>query len=105
MGLNTPTSVVVANREFEAWFIAASTSLGGMHGISENISPHQSPDSVRGAKEWLTKQMPRGYSYRETIHQAAFARSIDLKAAQSSRSFRKFYKEIELLVKALEATP
>ena len=49
-------SVVFANREYEAWFLAAARSLDGVRGfrIDENVPD---PDSIRGAKEWLKKGM------------------------------------------------
>lgn len=85
-------SVVIANREFEAWFIAAAHSLDGHRGF-------RAPKVVvnaevpRDAKGWLRSHIDGG-TYREVLDQAAFAAAIDLQQAfDNSRSFRKLCKE------------
>ena len=83
-------SVVCANREFEAWFIASAESLSGRRGllVAAGDSPRD-PDAIRGAKEWLSGRIVEG-RYRETTDQPAFAAVMDLELArQRSRSFRK----------------
>lgn len=88
-------SVVCANREFEAWFLAAAESLDGRRGLRvlPNESP-QEPDVVRGAKEWLSHRMVDG-RYRATTDQAAFAATFDLGVARErSRSFRKLWSRL-----------
>ena len=83
-------SVVCANREFEAWFLASAESLSGRRGllVAEGESPSD-PDAIRGAKEWLSGRIANG-RYRETTDQPAFSALIDLEVARRrSRSFRK----------------
>lgn len=85
---NRKVSVVLANREYEAWFIASATSLDGKRGF---VMPDKVPDaeSIRGAKQWLSKQIPRG-AYHEVVDQPAYSQLIDLDLAhKNSRSFRK----------------
>lgn len=87
-------SVVCANREFEAWFLASAESLSGKRGlfVADGDSP-QDPDSIRGAKEWLSRRIVEG-RYRETTDQPAFAAVMDLELARGrSRSFRKMCAE------------
>jgi hypothetical protein len=83
-------SVVLANREFEAWFLASASTLNGRRGLSvleEEIPPE--PDTVRGAKEWISRRIKDG-RYRETTDQPAFSALIDIDLAHArSRSFRK----------------
>ena len=55
-----PISVVVAKREYEAWFLAATESLRGAHRLPQNLPSPPDPESIRGAKEWLTRHMPAG---------------------------------------------
>ena len=85
-----PVSVVCANREFEAWFLASAESLDGRRGLT--LVPRDvpaDPDAIRGAKEWLSRRITDG-RYRETTDQPAFAATMDLEAARSrSRSFKK----------------
>lgn len=85
-----PISVVCANREFEAWFLASAESLDGRRGLKVAARDIPAdPDAVRGAKEWLSRRITAG-RYRETTDQPAFAATMDLEAARSrSRSFRK----------------
>ena len=40
---DVPISVVLANREFEAWFIAAAESLAGTHGFPADLTPPLTP--------------------------------------------------------------
>lgn len=85
-------SVVIANREFEAWFIAAAHSLDGHRGfrVPEEVVDAEVP---RDAKGWLSDHIDGG-AYRTVLDQAAFAATIDLQQAfDNSRSFRKLCKE------------
>ena len=96
-------SVVIANREYEAWFVAAAKSLAGHRGLKEDLVAPADPESIRGAKEWLTAQMAPSRSYSETRHQAAYSALMDLSEARRTRSFRKLEKDLtELLASQRE---
>lgn len=90
---------VLANKEFEAWFLAAASSLAGYGGIDESIARPSDPEAVRDAKGWLSARMPRGRPYRETLHQAAFTAVFDLDAARSASSFDKLWRDVESLIR------
>lgn len=84
-------SVVLANREYEAWFIAAAKSLQGHQGF-QNKKPMDA-EVPRNAKGWVADCLPHG-KYREIIHQPAFSARMDLQQAfDGSRSFRKLCSE------------
>lgn len=86
-------SVVLANREYEAWFIAAAASLDGKRGFALKGTKLPDPEAVRGAKEWMNERIPQG-RYRETTDQAGFCGVMDLDlASKRSRSFRKLCSE------------
>ncbi|MEV4093232.1 DUF4276 family protein [Streptosporangium saharense] len=51
-------SVVLACREFEAWFLAAAESLSGHRGLADPLLPPPNPEGIRGAKEWLSARSP-----------------------------------------------
>jgi len=86
-------SVVLANREFEAWFIAAAHSLQGFRGFSLAPDEYMQAEIPRNAKGWMRKHM-QGGTYSEILDQPAFAARIDLQQAfKNSRSFRKLCKE------------
>jgi uncharacterized protein DUF4276 len=99
-----PAEVVIAHREYEAWFLAALESLRGRRGIREDARSHPRPESVRGAKETLEASMVRGAKYIEKIHQPAFTALFDLAAAyRSCRSFRRMAKAFGALAAAAGA--
>lgn len=86
-------SVVLANREFEAWFIAAAQSLHGARGFSVVPDERIEAEIPRNAKGWMRERM-QGGAYSEILDQPAFAARIDLRQAfDNSRSFRKLCKE------------
>lgn len=86
-------SVVLANREFEAWFIAGAESLNGQRGFTPPRGMNRHPETIRGAKEWLSANMVSG-KYRETTDQPAFSARIDIPmVCENSRSFRKLCSE------------
>ncbi len=86
-------SVVLAKREYEAWFLASADSLDGKRGLSLDDAVAVDPEVPRDAKGWLSKHMPSG-RYREVTDQPAFSAVMDLQEARKrSRSFRKLCSE------------
>jgi hypothetical protein len=93
-------SIVIPRFEFEAWFLAAARSLSGKRGLREGLTPPDDPEGIRGAKEWLSRNMVPGRKYKETVDQAALVQAMDLRAAQSCKSFERLCREIERLVRS-----
>jgi len=90
---DTPCSVVMANREYEAWFLASIETLRGKAGILPEAVSHPEPEIPRDAKGALELLMPYGASYSPTIDQAALTAHLDLESAyRSCRSFRKLVR-------------
>lgn len=88
--------VVVACREFEAWFLAAAPSLAPHPSLRE--SPHfdGDPESPRDAKGRLEDLMIE--QYRPTLHQARLASLMSLDvASERSRSFRRLVSAVSEL--------
>lgn len=93
-------SVVLANREYEAWFIASAETLDGSRGF-RLAGELPEADSIRGAKQWISKRIAQG-AYHEVLDQPAFSAKIDLSLArQRSRSFEKLCTDWEANVQAL----
>lgn len=92
-------AVVAANREYEAWFLAAARSLRGARGLAEDLEPPPDPESVRDAKGWLAHHTPRGFSYKPTIDQPALTQIFELEEAYAARSFRKLVKDVVALAR------
>lgn len=63
-------AVVLPNREFEAWFLAAAPSLAGQHGFLASFLPVANPETPRDCKGLLSKARPSGHPYKETVDQA-----------------------------------
>jgi hypothetical protein len=95
-----PVAVVLAKREFECWLIAAAESLAGYAGLRNDLQAPVDPESIRGAKEWLTERMSGSGSYSPTLHQPALALRFDLGMARRSDSFDKLSRVVEQLVLA-----
>lgn len=90
-----PISVVFANREYEAWFIASASSLHGKRGFVYNETHIPQADTIRNAKGWLGERMAEN-KYREVTDQPAFSAIMDIDQARAnSRSFRKLCSEWE----------
>jgi hypothetical protein len=93
-----PIAVVLAHREFEAWFLASASSIKGVRGLRDEIENHQDPESVRGCKEWLETWMPSALRYSPTADQAALAATFDMTVArQNAPSFDKLWREFEAI--------
>jgi hypothetical protein len=79
---DTPIGIVLPHCEWENWYLAAAESLAGCRGLLPDIAAPEHPESIRGAKEWLTKRMHPGRAYSPTADQAALAASLDLASAK-----------------------
>ncbi|MFG3259880.1 DUF4276 family protein [Streptomyces sp. NPDC048172] len=93
------TAVVLANREFEAWFLAAAPSLGGAAGMPDGLTAPEDSERPRDCKGWLTLHRTDGSPYKPVADQAPLAQVFDLELARAhSPSFRKFCRDIEFLI-------
>jgi hypothetical protein len=96
-----PAAVVLANREYEAWFLASGESLRGKCGLPREFATLVNPEAIRGAKERLSLHM--GRKYNEPHDQPALTTHFAMQQAhQHSRSFRKCYKEIKRLLEEVQ---
>lgn len=83
-----PCAVVMAHREYEAWFLATLPE------------PHPTPEAVRDAKGELADRLDD--RYLPTVDQASWSARFDLSLAhQRCRSFRRLVKAFGELVRAL----
>ncbi|MFI0729775.1 DUF4276 family protein [Streptomyces sp. NPDC021225] len=93
------TAVVLANREFEAWFLASAPSLSGRAGLAEHLEVPANSETLRDCKGRLTHHRRDGVRYRPRVDQAALTDVIDLDLARAnSSSFNKFCRDITYLV-------
>ncbi|MBI4655309.1 MAG: DUF4276 family protein [Elusimicrobia bacterium] len=102
---NIPIFVVLAKMEYETWLLAAAESLRGKSGLPETLVSPLNPENIRGAKEWISDQMPEGQRYTETTDQPAFTELLDMTAARTnSESFDKCYRDIEKMLRELRVS-
>jgi hypothetical protein len=99
-------AVVIANREYEAWFLASIEALRGKATILADAVSHRDPEAPRDAKGELERRMPAGSSYSPTVDQAPLTAHLDLGSAyRSCRSFRKLVGAFGLLATAAGVAP
>lgn len=92
------TVIAVANREFEAWYLAGIESLGGKQGLPNNLTKPSDPEAIRNAKGWLGEHMG---SYSPTIHQEKLAAVLNFEQARSSKSFARFHDRVKTMILTL----
>ena len=99
---NIPCGVVIAHREYEAWFLAAIESLRGYRGVMADAKPHPNPENPRGATEQFEARMQAGASYLKRIDQPKYSAKFSLSDAyRRSRSFRKLASSFGRLVSSM----
>lgn len=97
-----PVSIVLAKREFEAWFLGSLESLRNIRGLSPQATPPERPEEIRDAKGYLSHGMVSRRTYLEVDDQPAFAEKFDLALSrQRCPSFDKFMREVDALLSAL----
>jgi hypothetical protein len=89
--------VVLAKREFEAWFLGSLESLRAEYGLPPGEGLHREPEDIPGAKEHLRELL--GIPYSEVIDQPAMADRFDMDAAREScPSFDKCWRVVQILL-------
>lgn len=87
-------SCVVANVEYETWFVAAASSLGEYLELPAESVPAR-PEDQRAGKAWIQRHF-RGVKYSETVDQPAMTSRMDLALCRErSPSFDKLCRELE----------
>lgn len=91
-------SVVIANWEYESWFVASAESIAQHVGATLGAEVPGNIEAIQNPKVWLERNV-LNRRYRETGDQASFSSVIDVSLArQRSQSFNRFCRELERLV-------
>ncbi len=86
-------------REFETLFLASPEITRDCLGIAPNVHFPENAENIRGAKQWLSRHMPSGSAYKETIHQPILAAQLDVaNLAEKSKSFLHLKMTLERLL-------
>jgi hypothetical protein len=89
---------VVANVEYETWFVAAAESLSAYLHLDPNETLPADPETARIGKGWIEKRF-KGIKYSETVDQPKLTSKLDLTMCRRrSPSFDKLCREIEKFV-------
>lgn len=85
---------VVANVEYETWFVASGDALAGrLRLLPDDQLMIAAPERTRSGKSWIENRF-RGV-YRETVDQRALTAKMDLQACRlRSPSFDKLCREL-----------
>lgn len=108
-GTKYPVVVVIAQCEYEAWFLAildslAGRDLDGRPGLPANtVYADRDVDALVSVKGWLSKHFVGSRQYKETIDQATMTRHLKVASASArSRSFRRLQSAIREAVDAID---
>jgi hypothetical protein len=86
---------VVANVEYETWFVAAAESLSKYLDLRPDTAVPDNPERQRAGKGWIERRF-RGPKYSETQDQPALTAAMDLSLCRRrSASFDKLCREFE----------
>ncbi len=85
---NVPCSVVIAHREYEAWFLAAIESLRGYRGVRDDAETHPNPEGPLCAKGQMEARMHADASYLERIDQPALSARAQCDRSSFCSAFR-----------------
>ena len=109
LGIRFPTVIVVANGEYETWFLASLNTIAGNDlatgpGLPQGLRYENEVEGTRGAKGWLTEHFPKGRPYKEVTDQPAMTRLLDVELVREhSRSFRRLCHAVEQIVEAIDS--
>ena len=86
---------VIANIEYESWFVAAAESLKDYLEFQPNDVLPVNPEQNRLGKAWISRRF-RGVKYSETVDQPKLTARMDLVEARAhSASFDRLCRELE----------
>lgn len=112
LALPFPSAVVLAHREFEAFFLPCLSRMVGRKLVSPEgierpgLLPGSvftgNPESLRGVKEWLSKHMPPGRAYKPTLDQLALARLVDFRMLREANPGLPCFGSLERAVRFLQ---
>lgn len=93
LDLPFPAAVALMYREYETLFLPCVDLMAGRPlvaygaerpGLLEGTRFDGDPESIRGAKEWLSRHFPRGTSYKPTLDQLPLTRMLDFERLRRS---------------------
>ncbi|MGI4788377.1 MAG: DUF4276 family protein [Janthinobacterium lividum] len=108
IGVRFPVVIVIAKCEYETWFLASletvvDAPMESKLDLPIGLTYPGEVEGFAGVKGWITRQLPVGRSYKETMHQTSMTKLINLeRVRQRSRSFRRLCHALEEAVNAID---
>lgn len=95
-----PFKVAFIVKEFEALFLAEQQSTKAVLGIPEDFNFSPNPETIKGAKGEISRALPVGKAYKETVHQEKIAAQLDLNILRNvSSDFRHLERSVLYLAR------
>lgn len=89
------SACVLANVEYESWFVAAAESLSEFLELAPERGIPEDPEGSRCGKAWIQKRF-KATKYSETVDQPRLSAAMDLTLCRRrSPSFDKLCRELE----------
>jgi len=97
-----PIAFAFLVKEFEALFLHDEAATRRVFtDISKQVVFPEQPESIRGAKEWLSGKRPKGMAYKESVHQEKIAAHLDIDLLrQRSSDFAHLERSLLKLIDA-----
>ena len=101
---NWPFKIAFLVKEYESLFLAETQAARKVLVIPADTGFPDNPETIRDAKGWLSNALPKGSSYKPTVHQAKITAHLKFeKLREISSDFR--HLENALLHLARTGTP
>lgn len=98
-----PIRIAFLTKEYETLFLHDENATRAVFtDIPKQASFPAQPETIRGAKEWLSKQRPSGMAYKETVHQQKITAHLNL---QTLRERSADFAHLERAVLQLIGSP
>ena len=86
---NWPFKIAFLVKEFESLFLAETQAATNVLALPPNTEFPDIPETIRDTKGWLSKALPKGSSYKPTVHQAKITAHLNFeKLRETSSDFR-----------------
>ncbi len=93
--VGSASACIVADKEFETWFVAAAESLSRYLALPNDFAPITAPESAGLGKAWIKRHF-KGMRYSETIDQPKLTAAMDLTLCRTRcKSFDKLCRVLE----------
>lgn len=97
-----PIRIAFLTKEYETLFLHDENATRAVFSdIPKQVAFPAQPETIRGAKEWLSAQRPSGMAYKETVHQQKITAHLNFDTLRErSADFAHLERAILQLIRA-----